>query len=108
VEFTGVVVQAQDPVILDDGEETMSVETDADVTLGQELTVRGSLRDGRLRAPKNCGRSLFSVAEPSWDSLSEVAVSAASLVSVCGRRTWRLAVQSRRRNACWHPYTRLA
>jgi len=50
VEFTGVVVQAQDPVILDDGEETMSVETDADVTLGQELTVRGSLRDGRLRA----------------------------------------------------------
>jgi len=50
VEFTGVVVQAQDPVILDDGEETMSVETDADVPLGQELTVRGSLRDGRLRA----------------------------------------------------------
>ncbi|MFC3478211.1 single-stranded DNA binding protein [Halobacterium litoreum] len=50
VEFTGVVVQAQNPVILDDGEETMSVETDADVTLGQELTVRGSLRDGRLNA----------------------------------------------------------
>jgi len=37
-------------VILDDGEETMSVETDADVTLGQELTVRGLLRDGLLRA----------------------------------------------------------
>ncbi|MFB6073093.1 MAG: single-stranded DNA binding protein [Halobacterium sp.] len=50
VEFTGVVVQAQNPVILDDGEETMSVETDADVTLGQEITVRGSLRDGRLQA----------------------------------------------------------
>jgi len=50
VEFTGVVVQAQDPVILDDGEETMSVETDADVTLGQEVTVRGALHDGRLRA----------------------------------------------------------
>jgi replication factor A1 len=50
VEFTGVVVQAQDPVILDDGEETMSVETDADVTLGQEVTVRGSLHDGRLQA----------------------------------------------------------
>ena len=50
VEFTGVVVQAQDPVILDDGEETMSVDTDADVTLGQEVTVRGSLRDGRLQA----------------------------------------------------------
>jgi len=50
VEFTGVVVQAQDPVILDDGEETMSVNTDADVTLGQEVTVRGSLQDGRLQA----------------------------------------------------------
>ena len=50
VEFTGVVVQAQDPVILDDGEETMSVDTDADVTLGQEVTVRGSLQDGRLQA----------------------------------------------------------
>ena len=50
VEFTGVVVQAQDPIILDDGEETMSVDTDADVTLGQEVTVRGSLQDGRLQA----------------------------------------------------------
>jgi len=50
VEFTGVVVQAQNPVILDDGEETMSVDTDADVTLGQEVTVRGSLQDGRLQA----------------------------------------------------------
>ncbi|NIB98511.1 single-stranded DNA binding protein [Halobacterium sp. R2-5] len=50
VEFTGVVVQAQNPVILDDGEETVSVETDADVTLGQEVTVRGLLQDGRLRA----------------------------------------------------------
>ncbi|MCF2166064.1 MULTISPECIES: single-stranded DNA binding protein [Halobacterium] len=50
VEFTGVVVQAQDPLILDDGEETMSVTTDADVTLGQEVTVRGSLDDGRLHA----------------------------------------------------------
>jgi ssDNA-binding replication factor A large subunit len=49
VEFTGVVVQAQNPVILDDGEETVSVETDADVTLGQELTVRGPLQDGRLQ-----------------------------------------------------------
>ncbi|MFB6271217.1 MAG: replication factor A, partial [Halobacterium sp.] len=50
VEFTGVVVQAQNPVILDDGEETVSVETDADVTLGEEVTVRGLLQDGRLRA----------------------------------------------------------
>ncbi|GAA0286564.1 single-stranded DNA binding protein [Halobacterium noricense] len=50
VEFTGVVVQAQNPVILDDGAETVSVETDADVTLGQEVTARGLLQDGRLRA----------------------------------------------------------
>ncbi|GGL70120.1 single-stranded DNA binding protein [Halocalculus aciditolerans] len=50
IEFTGVVVQAGSPVILDDGEETMSVDTDADVTLGQEVTVRGTLRDGRLAA----------------------------------------------------------
>jgi len=50
VEFTGTVVQARDPVILDDGTETMSVETDTDVTLGQKVTVRGTLRDGRLDA----------------------------------------------------------
>ncbi|GAA0652203.1 single-stranded DNA binding protein [Salarchaeum japonicum] len=50
VEFTGVVVQAGSPVILDDGEETMSVATETDVTLGQEVTVRGTLRDGTLDA----------------------------------------------------------
>ncbi|MFB6135374.1 MAG: single-stranded DNA binding protein [Halobacteriaceae archaeon] len=50
VEFTGVVVQAGDPVILDDGEETVSVETSAEVTLGQEVTVRGTRRDGRVEA----------------------------------------------------------
>jgi len=50
VEFTGTVVQAGDPVVLDDGEETLSVDADADVTLGQELTVRGTVRDGRLDA----------------------------------------------------------
>jgi replication factor A1 len=48
--FTGVVVQAGSPVILDDGERTVSVETDADLTLGEEVTVTGSLRDGRLDA----------------------------------------------------------
>jgi len=48
VEFTGTVVQAGDPVVLDDGERTVSVETDADVTLGEELTVRGTFRDGRV------------------------------------------------------------
>jgi len=50
VEFTGTVVQAGDPVVLDDGEETMSVDTDADVHLGQEVTVRGDLVDGRVDA----------------------------------------------------------
>ncbi|QFU81856.1 single-stranded DNA binding protein [Natronorubrum aibiense] len=50
LEFTGVVVQAGDPVVLDDGETTMSVETDADVGLGEELTARGVVRDGRLEA----------------------------------------------------------
>ncbi|MBP2250387.1 replication factor A1 [Halarchaeum solikamskense] len=50
VEFTGTVVQARDPVILDDGTETMSVETDADVTLGETVTVRGPVRDERLDA----------------------------------------------------------
>ena len=50
IEFTGVVVQAGDPVVLDDGEETMSVETDADVGLGEEITVRGTVREGRLEA----------------------------------------------------------
>ncbi|NHN41628.1 single-stranded DNA binding protein [Halorubellus sp. JP-L1] len=50
VEFTGTVVQAGSPVVLDDGEETMSVDTDADVHLGQEVTVRGDLVDGRVDA----------------------------------------------------------
>ncbi|WP_306055320.1 single-stranded DNA binding protein [Natronococcus wangiae] len=50
IEFTGVVVQAGDPVVLDDGETTMSVVTDADVGLGEELTARGVVRDGRLEA----------------------------------------------------------
>jgi replication factor A1 len=50
VEFTGTVVQTGDPVVLDDGEETMSVETTERVQLGQEVTVRGTLRDDRLDA----------------------------------------------------------
>ncbi len=50
VEFTGTVVQTGDPVVLDDGEQTMSVETGESVTLGQEVTVRGELRDGRVDA----------------------------------------------------------
>ncbi|MFC7232262.1 single-stranded DNA binding protein [Saliphagus sp. GCM10025308] len=50
IEFTGVVVQAGDPVVLDDGETTMSVETSADVGLGEEVTARGQVSDGRLEA----------------------------------------------------------
>ncbi|ELY56630.1 single-stranded DNA binding protein [Natronolimnohabitans innermongolicus] len=50
LEFTGVVVQAGNPVVLDDGETTMSVATDADVGLGEEVTARGVVRDGRLEA----------------------------------------------------------
>jgi replication factor A1 len=49
-EFTGTVVQTGDPVMLDDGSETLTVDTDADVRLGQEITVRGHLVDGRLEA----------------------------------------------------------
>ncbi len=50
VEFTGTVVQAGNPVVLDDGDETLSVETDADVHLGQEVTARGERRGGKLDA----------------------------------------------------------
>ncbi|AQL42472.1 replication factor A [Halorientalis sp. IM1011] len=50
VEFTGTVVQTGEPVVLDDGEETMSVETGATLQLGQEVTARGRLSDGRLDA----------------------------------------------------------
>jgi len=42
-EFTGVVVQAGDPIVLDDGETTMSsIATDADVGLGEEVTAEES------------------------------------------------------------------
>jgi replication factor A1 len=50
VEFTGTVVQTGDPVVLDDGTETMAVETDARVRLGEEITARGQVVDGRLDA----------------------------------------------------------
>ena len=50
VEFTGTVVQTGDPVVLDDGEQTMSVETGERVQLGQEVTVRGVVEDDRLDA----------------------------------------------------------
>ncbi|WP_226011736.1 single-stranded DNA binding protein [Halomicrobium salinisoli] len=50
VEFTGTVVQTGNPVVLDDGEQTMTVETDAAVQLGQEVTARGELDGDRLDA----------------------------------------------------------
>ncbi|WP_435075074.1 single-stranded DNA binding protein [Halorubrum sp. HHNYT27] len=50
VEFTGTVVQTGDPVVLDDGQRTKSVETDASLRLGEEVTVRGAERDGTIQA----------------------------------------------------------
>jgi len=50
VQFTGTVVQAGTPVVLDDGTETRSVDTDADLRLGEEVTVRGPIHDGRIDA----------------------------------------------------------
>ena len=50
VEFTGTVVQAGDPVVLDNGTETMRVETTVDVHLGEEVTARGPVSEGWLDA----------------------------------------------------------
>ena len=50
VEFTGTVVQTGQPVVLDDGAETMPVETDASLRLGEEVTARGTVEDDRLDA----------------------------------------------------------
>ncbi len=50
VEFTGTVVQTGDPVILDNGTETMSVETGENLRLGEEITARGALDGDALDA----------------------------------------------------------
>ena len=50
VEFTGTVVQAGNPVVLDDGTETKRVETDDTLRLGEEVTVRGPETDGTIEA----------------------------------------------------------
>jgi len=50
IEFTGTVVQTGDPVIVDDGTETVTVETGESVRLGEEVTVRGERRDGTVHA----------------------------------------------------------
>ncbi|MFW6434945.1 MAG: single-stranded DNA binding protein [Halovenus sp.] len=49
-EFTGTVVQTGDPVVLDNGTETMKVETDSHLQLGEEVTARGRLDGERLDA----------------------------------------------------------
>mgnify|MGYP000053043277 FL=1 len=48
--FTGTVVQAGSPVVLDDGTETRSVETDESLRLGEEVTVSGPVDDGTISA----------------------------------------------------------
>lgn len=50
VEFTGTVVQAGSPIILDNGTETRQVETTAELRLGEEVTVRGTETDGTIDA----------------------------------------------------------
>ena len=49
-EFAGTVVQAGSAVILDNGTETRQVETDTELRLGEEVTVRGTERDGTIDA----------------------------------------------------------
>jgi len=48
--FTGTVVQTGEPVVLDDGTETMKVETDSHLQLGEEITARGQVYGDRLDA----------------------------------------------------------
>ena len=48
--FTGTVVQAGSPVVLDDGTETRSVETDESLRLGEKVTVSGPVADGTISA----------------------------------------------------------
>lgn len=50
VEFTGTVVQTGTPIIVDDGEEALRVETETDVILGQEVTVRGPRQGDHIDA----------------------------------------------------------
>jgi replication factor A1 len=50
VEFTGTVVQTGDPVMVDDGEEAVTVDTAEEVRLGQEVTVRGTRTGDQIEA----------------------------------------------------------
>ena len=48
--FTGTVVQAGSPVVLDDGAETRSVDTDESLRLGERVAVTGPVADGTITA----------------------------------------------------------
>ena len=48
--FTGTVVQTGSPVLVDDGDQALSVDTDADPTLGERVTVEGTRRGDRIDA----------------------------------------------------------
>ena len=50
VEFTGTVVQPGDPIIIDDGSETVRVDWHGDVQLGERVTVMGRRTDDRIDA----------------------------------------------------------
>ncbi len=52
VTFTGTVVQTGDPTIVDDGDEALTVETDTEVMLGQEVTVEGDRHGDRIDAER--------------------------------------------------------
>ncbi|CCC39461.1 single-stranded DNA binding protein [Haloquadratum walsbyi] len=54
--FTGTVVQAGSPVVLDNGTDTRRVETDASLRLGEVVTVSGST-DGQTITPTEIDRS---------------------------------------------------
>jgi replication factor A1 len=49
IEFSGVVVQTGDPIVLDDGEQTVKIREDRAVELGEEITVRGTKTGEELR-----------------------------------------------------------
>lgn len=52
VTFTGTVVQTGDPMIVDDGEDALRVESESSVTLGQEVTVEGTRQGDRIEADR--------------------------------------------------------
>lgn len=49
IEFSGIVVQTGDPIVLDDGEQTIKIREDRSVELGEEITVRGTKTGEEVR-----------------------------------------------------------